>query len=105
MISSGVIAESSVVFFKKKTANEMRISEWIQTCTLPISLAGSSLERWGQNSLSAAVGRGQWRWGNPKKGARPRRVCRRHPHHIHRLPFLLAVHHLAKVAREAERLR
>src|SRR3546814_9208231 len=26
------------VFFKHKTANEMRISDWIQTCALPISL-------------------------------------------------------------------
>src|SRR3546814_1907860 len=31
-----VIAQLSFLFFKQKTAYEMRISDWSQTCALPI---------------------------------------------------------------------
>src|SRR3546814_3726859 len=33
----GVVVVVSFFFFKQKTAYEMRISDWIQTCALPIS--------------------------------------------------------------------
>src|SRR3546814_8599591 len=46
-----------VFFFKQKTSYEMRISDWIQTCALPIFVGATGQQREVDSSaLAAAAG-------------------------------------------------